>query len=177
MTSDDHLWLPLEALRARSGSSSTFVQAFDDRETVRHAAHALPPDGKGVLSVTSAILLPLVEDEELIRMNLEEELAEAGFDVVIATNGQDAMSQLDADPTRFCGVLTDIKLGRGSDGWEVAQRARELVPEIPIVYISGDSAHEWRAKGVPGSIMVAKPFVGAQIITAVSTLLNQVAPC
>jgi hypothetical protein len=39
--------------------------------------------------------------------------------------------------------------------------------------MSGDSAPEWTSKGVPNSIMVAKPFAPAQIITAVSTLLNQ----
>lgn len=119
------------------------------------------------------ILLLLVEDEALIRMNLEEELTEAGFDLVVATTGKEALSQLDANAARFRGVLSDIRLGRGPDGWEVALRARELVPEIPVLYISGDSAHEWSAKGVPGSVMVSKPFVGAQIITAVSTLLNQ----
>lgn len=73
-------------------------------------------------------------------------------------------------------MLTDIQLGRGPDGWEVARHARELVPEMPVVYISGDSAHEWTARGVPDSIMVSKPFVDAQIITAVSTLLNQTGP-
>ena len=120
-----------------------------------------------------SILLLLVEDEALIRMNLEEDLADAGFEVVVATNGKEAMAELGADASRFRGVLTDIKLGRGSDGWEVAQHARELKPEIPVIYISGDSAHEWPVKGVPNSVMVAKPFVGAQIITSVSTLLNQ----
>lgn len=39
--------------------------------------------------------------------------------------------------------------------------------------MSGDSAHEWTAQGVPNSVMVSKPFVVAQIITAISTLLNQ----
>ncbi len=119
-----------------------------------------------------SILLLLVEDEPLIRMNLQEDLTEAGFDLVVATSGQEALSELEADADRFRGVLIDIRLGHGSDGWEVARRARKLVPEMPVVYISGDSAHEWTAKGVPNSIMVPKPFVGAQIITALSTLLN-----
>ena len=43
---------------------------------------------------------------------------------------------------------------------------------MPVVYMSGDSSPEWSAKGVPTSLMVAKPFAPAQIITAVSTLLN-----
>ena len=121
----------------------------------------------------ASILLLLAEDEALIRMNLQDELADAGFELVVAANGAQAMAELETDAARFRGVLTDIKLGRGPDGWEIARHARELVPQIPVVYMSGDSAHEWDAQGVPNSIMVAKPFVGAQIITAISTLLNQ----
>jgi CheY-like chemotaxis protein len=121
----------------------------------------------------TSILLLLVEDEALIRMNLQAELEEAGFELVAATNGEQAMTELETDAARFRGLLTDIKLGQGPNGWELARHARESVPHIPVVYMSGDSAHEWDAQGVPNSIMVAKPFVGAQIITAISTLLNQ----
>jgi hypothetical protein len=39
--------------------------------------------------------------------------------------------------------------------------------------MSGDSAREWSANGVPESIMLQKPFVLAQLITAITTLLNQ----
>ena len=119
------------------------------------------------------ILLLLVEDEALIRMHLDEELSAAGFQLVIALDGTQAMGELDADAARFRGVLTDIRLGRGPNGWEIARHAREFVPHIPIVYISGDSAHEWDAQGVPNSVMVSKPFVAAQIITAITSLLNE----
>ncbi len=47
------------------------------------------------------------------------------------------------------------------------------MPGLPVVYMSGDSAHEWTVKGVPNSVMVSKPFVIAQIITAISSLLNE----
>ena len=53
------------------------------------------------------------------------------------------------------------------------RRTRELVPGISVVYISGDSAHEWDSQGVPNRVMVKKPFVAAQIITAISMLLNE----
>ena len=123
--------------------------------------------------MTDSILLLLVEDEALIRVNLQEELDEAGFALVVAADGGQAMAELEADATRFRGVLTDVPLGSGPTGWEVARRARELAPGVPVVYMSGDSAHEWDAQGVPNSIMVAKPFVTAQIITALSNLLNE----
>jgi DNA-binding response OmpR family regulator len=126
--------------------------------------------------MNATILLLLVEDEPLVRMNLQEELSEAGFELVVAANSQQAIAELEVDSGRFRGVLTDIRLGRGADGWEVARRARELSVAVPVVYISGDSAHEWLVKGVPNSVMVSKPFVAVQIITAISTLLNNTSP-
>ncbi len=118
-------------------------------------------------------LVLMVEDEALIRMVLEETLGDKGFAVVAAPNGQNALEELATDPSRFRAVLTDIRLGPGPDGWEVARRAREAVPDMPVLYVSGDSAHEWAARGVPHSLMVRKPFVAAQIIAALSTLLGQ----
>jgi len=123
--------------------------------------------------VTLTLLLLLVEDEALIRDLLEVALHDAGFELAIAPEGTKALAELDVDATRFRAVITDVKLGPGPDGWDVARRARELVPDMPVVYMSGDSANDWASKGVPNSIMVAKPFAPVQIITAVTTLLNE----
>jgi len=122
--------------------------------------------------VTTQLLL-LVEDEHLVQEMLEHVLTDAGFEVFLAVNGQQALAELEAGAARFKAVITDIRLGGGPDGWAVAHRARELVPTMPIVYMSGDSAHEWASKGVPNSVILAKPFAPAQIITAVATLLNE----
>ena len=116
-------------------------------------------------------VLLLVEDEALIQSLLEDALSDGGFELTIAENGTKALAELEADATRFRAVITDIRLGSGPDGWQVAHRARELVPAMPIVYMSGDSSHDWAANGVPNSVMVSKPFAVAQIVTAVSNLL------
>jgi len=122
--------------------------------------------------MTTSTALFLVEDDALIRDLLEASLTEAGFEVVEVSCGTKALAHFDANAARFRAVITDVGLGAGPDGWAVARRARELVPTMPVVYMSGDSSHEWSSKGVPNSLMVAKPFAPAQIITAVSTLLN-----
>ncbi|WP_246045549.1 response regulator [Rubellimicrobium roseum] len=120
-----------------------------------------------------AILLLLVEDEALIGTMLEETLTDEGFELVIAKNGAEAMAELATDAARFRSVVTDIDLGAGPNGWEVARHAREIVPTMPVVYMSGASAADWAAHGVPKSVMVPKPFVVAQIITAITTLMNE----
>jgi len=69
-------------------------------------------------------------------------------------------------------LVTDVQLGPGPSGWEIAKRARELHPEIPVVYVTGTAAAEWSSKGVPNSLIIQKPFAAAQVVTAVSQLLN-----
>lgn len=122
---------------------------------------------------TKAIILLLVEDDVNLKDLLGMALSEEGFEVVMASNGTKAIAELDANGARLKGLVTDIRLGDGPNGWDVGHRAREVVSGLPVVYMSGDSAHEWSANGVPESIMLQKPFVPAQLITAITTLLNQ----
>jgi DNA-binding response OmpR family regulator len=68
--------------------------------------------------------------------------------------------------------VTDIDLNGRFDGWEVAKRAREIDPAFPVVYMTGAAADEWGSHGVPNSILLTKPFAPAQLVTAVSNLLN-----
>lgn len=117
----------------------------------------------------------LVDDEALILNLLDLALTEAGFAVVTASNAKAAIAKLDDPKTPLAGIITDIRMGDGEDGWDVARHARELEPAFPVVYMTGDSAQDWSAYGVPNSAIVPKPFVVAQIITAISTLLNSAA--
>ena len=117
-------------------------------------------------------MLLLVEDEAVVQEWMHTELVDAGFAVVAAADGTQALAELEADVQRFKAVITDVRLGDGPDGWDVGRRARELVADMPVVYVSGDSADAWTSKGVPNSVMIMKPFVTAQLITAVSTLIT-----
>jgi DNA-binding NtrC family response regulator len=111
-------------------------------------------------------IILLVEDEPLILNFLRDTFTDAGHAVVVASNGRSALQELETDSDRFGGIVTDIKLGAGPDGWQVGHRARELSPHIRVVYVSGDCGHDWLAKGVPDSEMISKPFAADQIVTA-----------
>ena len=120
-------------------------------------------------------LILLVEDEALVLMTIETALQEAGYEVLTAADGREALGVLEGRVEELGALVTDVRLGK-PDGWAVARRARELKPTLPVVYVTGDSAHEWAAQGVPGSVLVEKPFAPAQIVTAVSTLLIVTTP-
>lgn len=126
------------------------------------------------MKLNDAALLLVAEDEALLRDFLEDGLAENGFGVVLAKDGAEALRELEARADQLRGLVTDIRLGIGPNGWEIAHRARELVPNLPIVYISGDSLHEWSANGVPESVILQKPFILAQLVTALTNLMNKV---
>lgn len=80
---------------------------------------------------------------------------------------------LDSADGKYRALVTDINLGRDKlNGWDVARHAREIDPGFPVIYMSGDSAEDWASKGVPNSVMLSKPFAPAQLVTAVSQLLN-----
>jgi DNA-binding response OmpR family regulator len=114
-----------------------------------------------------------VEDEDLIREMTADELKEAGYELVVAENGDEALEALDNDADPFCALVTDVNLGEGADGWEVGKRARELDGELPVIYMSGASAHEWHSKGVPDSVLLNKPFTPSQLIAAIGRLLKK----
>lgn len=116
-------------------------------------------------------LLLLVEDEPLIRTSLASALEDGGYKLMEADNGEEAIAAIESGK-RFSGVITDIQLGSGANGWEVGRSARHHFPNLAVVYMTGDSAVDWTAEGVPNSVLLQKPFATAQIITAVSTLLN-----
>jgi DNA-binding response OmpR family regulator len=60
--------------------------------------------------------------------------------------------------------------------WEVAKRVREIDPSFPIIYMMGVAADQWASQGIPNSILLEKPFAPAQLVTAVSVLLNTGSP-
>ncbi|MDY7522822.1 response regulator transcription factor [Sphingomonas sp. 10B4] len=123
--------------------------------------------------MTDGVLILVVEDEALIKELVVCGLEDAGYVVAIASDGEDAIAMLEADGAEFRAVVTDINLApQNLTGWDVAKRARELTPDIPIIYMSAASSHEWTSSGVPNSLLIAKPFAMGQIVTAVSQLLN-----
>ncbi|MHA6719458.1 response regulator [Sphingomonas sp. RS6] len=123
--------------------------------------------------MTNAVLVLLVEDEPMLLINAQDILEDGGFEVIDATSGEDALKLLEAESDRIVGLVTDIRLGDGADGWEVARSARALNPMLPVVYMTAESADDWSSQGVPKSLLVQKPFAPAQLINAISTLLNE----
>jgi CheY-like chemotaxis protein len=126
----------------------------------------------GAVEMDSTVLILLVEDDPGIQDLLFDTLEEAGFEVVQASNAAQAISILN-EKSDIRAIVTDIDFGDSKlTGWDVARHARELLKDLPVVYMTGASADDWGSKGVPNSVLINKPFAPVQVVTAVSQLLN-----
>jgi DNA-binding response OmpR family regulator len=119
---------------------------------------------------SSTILV--IEDDQEIQAILEDALRDGGFDPAIAGSGEEAITLLRGLRSRYRALVTDVVLLGKVDGWQVARAAREINPTFPVVYVTGAAHDQWPVKGVPNSILLTKPFAPAQLVTAVSQLLN-----
>ena len=114
----------------------------------------------------------VIEDDRDIQAILEEALRDGGFEPAIAGSGEEAITLLRGFRSKYHALVTDIILLGRIDGWRVARVAREIDPTFPVVYVSGAAHDQWPVQGVPNSILLRKPFAPAQLITAISQLLN-----
>ena len=118
------------------------------------------------------LFILVIEDDVPIQVVVEDALTDGGFEPAIAPSGEEAVTLLKGMPNSYCALVTDIKLRGKMDGWEVAWQAREIDPNFPVVYITAAHADQWPARCVPNSVLLTKPFAPAQLVTAVSQLLN-----
>lgn len=76
----------------------------------------------------------VVDDDALIRWSLEKSLGEAGFSVVTARDGVDAVEKLEGGA--FEVVITDMQMPRMSGG-ELLSHVRQLYPKTQVLVLSG----------------------------------------
>jgi DNA-binding response OmpR family regulator len=113
----------------------------------------------------------LVEDEPEVAELTRDALAEAGFRVVVAFDDQMAYRALEGEARSFAAVVTDINLGLGVTGFDVARRARQLNGAIKVVYISGQGPHPGQFS-VADALMVAKPFSPHELAEQIAALVR-----
>ena len=123
-----------------------------------------------------SVTILVAEDDQLVQATVVDALSEGGFESTLAGSGEEAIALLKDGKSQFRAVVTDINLKDKLDGWEVARAAREIDPSMPVVYMTGSHSDDWASRGVPNSIMLAKPFAPAQLVTAISNLLNTGTP-
>jgi|1186.fasta_scaffold06133_4 two-component system cell cycle sensor histidine kinase/response regulator CckA len=111
----------------------------------------------------------VVDDEPNLRLVISRMLQEAGFSVVPASSGNEALQRL---TDGIDVAVLDIRLP-GLSGPEVARRAWTSRPSLPILFVSGfpePAVTDPEALGLVQHFL-RKPFTPDQLVTAVSELL------
>jgi DNA-binding response OmpR family regulator len=112
-----------------------------------------------------------VEDDLILSFSSCEFIRDRGMRVIetssalLATNVIDRLAYLSA-------LVSDIDLGEGENGFDVARRARVAYPGLPVVFVSGAAASRHAVEGVEGSIFISKPYHPRQIVEALCALAN-----
>ena len=77
----------------------------------------------------------VAEDEPAIRISIVDWLEDAGYSVIAASSGDEALRLIEG-PDRVDLIVTDINMP-GADGLEVAREARVHNPQVPVLFVSG----------------------------------------
>jgi len=113
----------------------------------------------------------IVEDEPAIGKLIAETLGHMGLEPVCISSDLEAYAILPTLPA-FQALVVDVNLGTGTTGFDVARFARQAVPDIPVVYVTGAVTEDsFRAFGVPGSTYIAKPFAAHALAAAIRSQL------
>jgi PAS domain S-box-containing protein len=116
----------------------------------------------------------LVEDEDAVRALAERILAEGGYRVTATSRGAEAVGLLEDPRHEFDLLISDVVMPE-MRGVELARRAQELRPELPVLMMSGYTspmADEDR-KAMAEAPLLEKPFSRRDLLGEVRTLLDQ----
>lgn len=126
-----------------------------------------PPGGKG-----ETVLL--VDDEEPIRRLASGTLGAFGYQVLVASNGTEAVAILQARRGEIRAVITDMMMP-GMDGAELISTVRTSDPDLPIVASSGlaDSGREEQVRRLGAGEFLSKPYTSARLLWTLRRALEK----
>jgi CheY-like chemotaxis protein len=113
----------------------------------------------------------ITEDEPTVLMLAESILADAGYEILTAANGAQAIALFESGATPDL-LVTDINMGDGPDGHAVAAAAVARLPSLPVIYTSGIAMTDGlQAQLVTGALFLSKPYDVPDLLQAVEEAL------
>jgi CheY-like chemotaxis protein len=163
--SDGYIWCDSEP-----GVGTTFTVYLPRFEAETPAAESEP--APAVEAGGSEVVL-LAEDEQVVRRLVKEMLERLGYSVLVASNGAEALAQLDEHADRVDLLLTDVVMP-GMSGRELAGIVRRRCPKARVLFMSGYAEDAVESQGVlqPGAQLLEKPFTATNLGAKVRAVLD-----
>lgn len=116
----------------------------------------------------------LVEDDELVRTYVEEQLKQLGYDVVSVANGPEAIEVLKGIAD-FDLLFTDIVMPGGMSGRQLADEAQRMYPDLSVLFTSGytENAIVHHNRLDPGVHLIQKPYSRQSLAAKIRLVLNK----
>jgi CheY-like chemotaxis protein len=118
----------------------------------------------GVLPKEIGVRILCVDDDRLVLAITADLIRSMGHEVIEASCGRDAAMAI-RDTAAFDLLITDIIMEEGCGGFELAAYARQLRPELKIIYFSGTPQ---RLPAEDGAQLLAKPCTLGQLRRAIA---------
>jgi CheY-like chemotaxis protein len=114
----------------------------------------------------------VVEDEAAVRSTIRRQLETLGHTVVVADSAAVAIALLKSDAPPDA-MITDVVLGSGMNGVDLADAARVFRPGLPIIFISGFTAVPEAQKRISdsGAPLLSKPSTLSQLERAMNAVM------
>jgi len=115
----------------------------------------------------------VVDDEPTVRMLVSEVLQELGYTAIEVADGSTGLQVVRSDQ-RIDLLITDVGLPGGINGRQVADGAREVRPDLKVLFITGYAENAVVGNGhlEPGMQVLAKPFPMEALATRIRDLMT-----
>ena len=132
--------------------------------------NVVEPDG----SKSGTVLI--VEDDPLVREHAANNFQALGYTVLLAVSAEQALAVLEAHSGIFM-LFTDIVLGAGMNGLELAAEAQRRRPDLIVLYTSGYVPGEVDLNNppLPDAEMLRKPYAQKELVQKIADLQNRAA--
>ncbi|ABI76877.1 sensory box sensor histidine kinase/response regulator [Hyphomonas neptunium ATCC 15444] len=152
----------------------TSVRLFFPRSTKGVVAVAAPAlvATKGEATQAGSVLI--VEDDPLVREHAAHNFEALGYTVILTASADEALTALEGHPETYL-LFTDVILGAGMNGIELAAEARKRRPDLNVLYTSGyvPGDHGFTSPLEPGAEMLRKPYERNELVRKLGRIFKR----
>ena len=151
----------------------TSVRLFFPRTSSGKPDHHLPAPEMVELPTVETGSVLIVEDDPLVREHACHNFESLGYEVTLTSSAEEALAAIGDLPEGFL-LFTDVILGEGMNGIELAAEVRQRRPDVNVLYTSGyvPGDHGFNSPLEPGAEMLRKPYERDELVRKLGRLFR-----